>query len=66
MKITQKSLRSFNLGKEPSYNEEYNKAHEIHSMKEHSFLSEVQWAKSGMCRERITMKDINNHLEIFV
>lgn len=65
MKISVKSLNSFNQGKEPVFNEAYNSAHGVHSMKEHAFLSRVSVQNHGLFRygKRVTSGMIREYLQ---
>lgn len=65
MKITQKSISSFNSGKLPKFNENWNKANGIHSLREHALFNLVQWNDSGMLKEPISLKKIKEYLELY-
>lgn len=64
MKITQKAVSSFNRGKTPLYNENWNKAHGIHSVAEHALFSTVQWHDSGVMKKPISLKKVKEYLEM--
>lgn len=65
MKITQKMINSFNRGKKPSFNENWNAANGIHSMQEHALLAKIQWSDSGMLKRPISLKKVNEYLELY-
>lgn len=62
MKITNKTLASFNRGNEPCFNESYNKAQGWPNMLEYSFLCFVRNAVHGMFKGKITMAHIEDVL----
>ncbi len=62
MKITQKMIDYYNNNRSvfdmSSFNEDYNKAHGIPSMKELAFIHTVHAHNFGICRGKVTMKMI--------
>ncbi len=64
MKISTKKLNSFNLGKEPSGNENFNIANNIPSHTEYCFLKLVADSIYGIIgkKRKITQKDIEQYI----
>ena len=65
MKVTQKSINSFNAGLKPSFNENSNKAKGTHSNKEHVLFSRVQHSNFGVLNKPISMKQVKQFLKDF-
>jgi hypothetical protein len=63
MHITQKAVTSFNRSNEPCFNESYNKAHGIHSMKEHALFLSVQQEDSGIMKQPISLKKVREYIK---
>lgn len=60
--ISKEALRSYNKGKELTFNEGYNKAQKLGTRKERLFLFDVAYYKHGLFKGALTTADIKEYL----
>lgn len=62
MVISKEALRSYNKGKELTFNEGYNKAQKLGTRKEGAFLNKVAYYKYGLFNGQLTTDNIKEYL----